>query len=273
MKIFAFDLDGTLLMDNNLVNEYTNNMLQKLAQQGHIIAIATGRGLQKVKPILKNFKAMHYAVCSNGAVIYDIKNDRYKVLNNLNVNYIDYLFELQNKYGWPLTIDSPQADFTTVKGDKGCFPSWVFETAKTMDGNLSRFESQKNVKKYFESNPGEIAKYAFRVKEEDALWLFNEAKSKINDAKIYITNRVYIDINPTGTSKYLGIEAIIKSLNLDNHSLVSFGDSDNDLEMIQNAYIGVAMGNATDNAKNAADIVIGDNNSDSIGKFLESFHE
>lgn len=70
-------------------------------------------------------------------------------------------------------------------------------------------------------------------------------------------------------SKYTGLKSLIDKLKIKNHKVYSFGDSSNDLEIIEHADVGIAMGNATDDLKKAAKIVIGDHNSDTIGATLK----
>lgn len=273
MRIFAFDLDGTLLNSENYVNEYTNEVLKKISDQGDKIVIATGRGLQKVKPILDRFSAIDYAVCSNGAVIYDVKKDSYEVLSTLDVKDLPFMFSIQDKYDLPLVIDSPQRDATTIKGDKGKFPDWAYGGNGVMENDLSIFSDRVETTEYFNKNSTEIVKYAFRMPQELTQEVYEQVVAATKNVVVYITNRVYVDVNPAGTSKYLGIRHIVDNFNLTLESLVAFGDSDNDLEMVQHAHVGVAMGNGTDNVKEVADIVIGHHNSDAIGKLLEAYIE
>lgn len=70
-------------------------------------------------------------------------------------------------------------------------------------------------------------------------------------------------------SKYTGLKSLIDKLKIKNHKVYSFGDSSNDLEIIEHADVGIAMVNATDDLKKAAKIVIGDHNNDTIGATLK----
>ena len=78
----------------------------------------------------------------------------------------------------------------------------------------------------------------------------------------------YIEAIPVGTSKASGLSNVCKGLGIDSSEVIAFGDAENDLEMIQFAGHGVAMGNACDALKDAADEVTLTNNEDGIAHAL-----
>lgn len=73
-----------------------------------------------------------------------------------------------------------------------------------------------------------------------------------------------LDINPKGGTKALGIEKIMESLNLTIENAIAFGDSYNDIDMLEKVKIGVAMGNSNKDIKNAADIITDDIDNDGV---------
>ncbi|WAM01937.1 HAD hydrolase family protein [Mycoplasmopsis felis] len=97
--VFAFDLDGTLLQRNNKANEYTLDVLKKSKESGNINIVATGRGLAKTLPLLesKAIDHMDYLVCSNGTVIYDVKNKSSITLNSLDKNVFDIMKNIASR--------------------------------------------------------------------------------------------------------------------------------------------------------------------------------
>lgn len=100
----------------------------------------------------------------------------------------------------------------------------------------------------------------------ETLKKYSEKYSHLAD--VHIAGEVYLDINPLATSKLTGIEDLGKYIGLTAEDFVSFGDSGNDLQMLEGSGIGICMGNGTAQAKEAADYVIGDNNSDAIAKAI-----
>lgn len=82
----------------------------------------------------------------------------------------------------------------------------------------------------------------------------------------HIAGEVYLDINPHGTSKMTGLEKLAKLVNVPVENTIAFGDSGNDLQMLQGAGLGVCMENGTPEAKEAADIIIGHHKTPALAK-------
>lgn len=81
----------------------------------------------------------------------------------------------------------------------------------------------------------------------------------------------YYEIMPKDVSKGHALLEIAEYLGIDQENIIAFGDQDNDMSMIQMAGVGVAMGNAIDSLKAAADYVTLTNNEDGIAAYLEKY--
>lgn len=75
---------------------------------------------------------------------------------------------------------------------------------------------------------------------------------------------VNIEINPAGVSKASGVAEVCKLLGIEMSEVVAVGDSLNDLAVIEAVGLGVAMGNAQEQVKEAADLIVASNNEDGI---------
>ena len=70
-----------------------------------------------------------------------------------------------------------------------------------------------------------------------------------------IAHADYMEATPLGCTKSAGMRLVLEAVGIPREDSVAFGDSNNDLDMLRYAGIGVAMGNATEEAKAAADMV------------------
>ena len=71
-------------------------------------------------------------------------------------------------------------------------------------------------------------------------------------------------------SKWTAISNLANKMNIKTENIIAFGDDTNDIEMINNAGIGVAMGNAEEQLKSIADFITDTNQNDGVAKFLEN---
>ena len=72
-KLVAIDLDGTLLDSYGQISENNKNAVKDAVNKGTKVVIASGRGVMSVKNFANEIGANEYAVCGNGAVVYDFK--------------------------------------------------------------------------------------------------------------------------------------------------------------------------------------------------------
>ncbi len=81
----------------------------------------------------------------------------------------------------------------------------------------------------------------------------------------------YIEVLPPGASKGRGVQMLLDDLGIAPHEMLAIGDGENDLEMLQMAGVGVAMGNAKTTVKAVADYVASDNNHSGVAEAIEKF--
>ena len=84
-------------------------------------------------------------------------------------------------------------------------------------------------------------------------------------------NPIFMDVVPEGGSKKVGIDAVLKTYGIDRSETMAFGDGQNDIEMLRHAGIGVAMGNAAEEVRDAADYVTAAIDDDGISLALRHF--
>ncbi|AKF41488.1 haloacid dehalogenase [Mycoplasmopsis canis] len=269
-RVFAFDLDGTLLTNDNKAHPKTLKALELSKNNNHINVIATGRGLKNVLPLFENHNLDHidYLICSNGALIYDMKSQKYEIVNNLDPNVFPIIFKKHLKYKSILRVDFIDQNHTILPDNK--IPDWLAKS-HVKDNNLINSVDETFMNNLVFDTNSKITQIALRNEINIAGLATDELKKELKnyDCEVYLTNSVYTDINGKNVSKFNALNKLVNELKLETKNIVAFGDSGNDVEMLKNSGIGVAMGNATVDAKEVAHIIIGDHNTGTIGEFIE----
>lgn len=99
-----------------------------------------------------------------------------------------------------------------------------------------------------------------------------QAKKDLKDSYwLGLTTPKWLELMPLGITKGSGLQALTELLHIPMANVMAFGDGENDIEMLQAAGIGIAMENAMEEVKAAADDITADNNNDGITAALRKY--
>lgn len=249
-KLFAFDIDGTLLNSQLKPLESTRLAIEKLREQGHYVTIATGRSRVLAKPIIENLGFENYILC-NGAAAFKAHQQIYKqllpmdALHQLKAEATDMGIDVA-LVGLDETKRVSSLDLPKMADAMESFGSKLPE----LDLNFAKQEIYSALAYYNHQHEGQ----------------FDE---KYPELRFVRWHPNCVDVLTQGSSKAATILEVAKQLDIDRENIICFGDGMNDREMLSMAGVGVAMGNANAEVKKHADLITDDNNSDGIMKALQ----
>ena len=261
--VLALDLDGTLTDSKKRISERTKESIDKFIAAGGTVALASGRptfGVMPVAKILELDKKGGYILSYNGGCFLDCKNNKQLFMKELTHEYLPILEKQAKDFGinlmtyngdkaYALDIDEQYYmieininHFIRVKADpltpKITFP--IIKCLMTADGDyLAKVE--KEMKKYWEG--------------------------KLN---IVRSEPYFLEVTEVGIDKASTITNMVKKLGKSVDNLICCGDGFNDLSMIRAAGIGVAMANAQERVRAAADYITKSNDEDGIVDVVEN---
>jgi Cof subfamily protein (haloacid dehalogenase superfamily) len=250
-KYIFLDLDGTIIdHKSNSVPKSTKDTIKRLQENGHEIIISTGRPPSLFYDIDKELNIDSYIASNGRIVVYKGKMilnqaiDKDVVQNLVDVavkEEIDLAFESINDYVLNSHFTDLPAKFSDV------FHIHHPEVYKNyhLDHDIYQmilFYTKKDYKKFEDMFPS---------------------------LSFHYSNEYGIDINEKGGMKDLGVKAVIEYLDIDIKDTIAVGDGFNDISMIEYAHLGVAMGNAYEHLKSAADIVTDAVDEDGIYKLFK----
>ncbi len=243
IQLLVFDIDNTLVdRSKQTVEDSAVLAINRAREKGYHILVATGRSFFFIHDDVLNRVNSEYYVTSNGACLNDSNGDiveTHQFSKNTLDNLIDYC--LKNKYALGVKYES----HIGVYGDFNYF-------AKNYSGldhpKIDYLVSDNDRTKSKGAIPLGIYCYAPVAKIEV---LMNQFK----DLNFFPTDYDTIEGTKIGVDKTKTIEEVIDRLGLTWDNVVAFGDGHNDIEMLEKAKVGVAMGNASDYVKTKADYV------------------
>jgi hypothetical protein len=244
-KYFFFDIDGTIAVGqpgNQYIPESTKEALKKLEENGHFIAIATGRSYAMAKDYMEQlgFKNM----VSDGGNGITIDNELITIKPLDYQKCIQLINECKEKgFIWAFSPDNstrrlaPDERFYDFTHD-------VYMKTEVVE-NLNPLDYDKIYKVY-------VA--CFRGEEEQLESLKQLPYCRFHDE--------YLFVEPN--DKSVGIKAIVDCLGGQYKDVVVFGDEKNDLSMFNGEWTSIAMGNAIDELKKKATYITTDCDKDGI---------
>ncbi|MEE0965700.1 MAG: HAD family hydrolase [Bacilli bacterium] len=251
-KYFFFDIDGTLLSEvDKKLPDSCKETLKKLIDKGHFVAIATSRPYCLTYEIAREIGISHY-VCDGGDAF--VIND--EIIELLPLNLKDCLSLAKE------SIDAHIPIATSI------------DTTNNRYSPDSQFINEyPHLMHVFDF----VIKDNFNILEAKAIHKMCILCSKDKENLLPSLNKVphyRLDdqcILVEAVNKYQGILNMMKYLNAPVEDIVVFGDGINDLDMLTQAPISIAMGNAKDEVKHAATYVTSCASQDGIKKACQYF--
>lgn len=258
--LIVTDVDGTLLTDHNTVSDYTSRSLHCLHQLGVPIVLATGRPPRDVVDVVDLLDFDPLCVCANGAIILQPHPQQ---LHNIGILTAEEVLFCVSR----IKASIPQAGFAVEPPELHalfyCDSHYVHPYDDPQTTLVARVEELGlEALKILVSLPG-IGSAALAKIISDIVH---------NEFEVCFFHRVgLVEIAKKGVNKATGIEHLVRQYNLPQHNIIAFGDMNNDKEIIQAVWRGVAMGNASEELKSLTPHTTRDNNSDGIAYELSKF--
>ena len=286
-KIVTVDLDGTLLNSAGEVSDYTKDIIQKSINRGTDVILASGRPINSVESIAYEIGSKNYLISGNGAIVYDIAKkeviyDRF--LNKEQVLNIVRICEENSIYCNVYTemeVIAKSLNYNVL--------FYYKENARKAEGKRTNINIVPNMYKYIEELSQErflkvtvcddnrmifnsIIRKLKLINDIDVLDVSHMSRKVIKDGTSQIPiEYYYTEITNKNVNKWTAIEFLLNKLHIQKEDVIGIGDNVNDKEMIENAGLGVAMGNSSPEMKALADVVVSDNNSEGVAEVIRKF--
>lgn len=262
IKLFAFDIDGTLLDNNSKVTDESREALKKLDDAGIKVVLASGRVFPSIKYNQKLLGIPGPIVATNGSLIsldgreiyksYYIEDDLLKKLYEFCLEYkMDFHFyDEDNYYTNRLNLDR----IKHLKIDNDFGMNYQVDLIIKNDPVSYLINQGKKAIKFQISGIDEK-----EISKEKIIDLLDKDFGK--DLYITASGDSLLEIGNKNATKWTSIEEICDKLGIYTNEVAAIGDAYNDIPMVKGAGLGFAMGNAKDKLKEVADVIVADNES------------
>ena len=284
-KLIAIDLDGTLLNSYGQVSERNREALKKAQEKGIQIVLASGRSTNSVKNIANELGDNNYIICGNGSLVYDLQSDEIiydKFIEKKKALQIIKICEENSIYYNVYT-----ENMVIAKSLSNNVLFYHQENANKPDSRKTKINLVENIYEYIQNIENEnILK--FTISDNSSI-IFNSIIKKLREIKnidvldvAHMSRKIikagteevqmayyYTEITSENVDKWNAIKWLAEKLGIPNEEVMGIGDNVNDKLMIENAGLGVAMGNSAPYIKEIADRIVASNNDDGVAEIIE----
>lgn len=262
----VFDVDGTLTAEGRTIHPVVADAVTDAMKRGKKIAIATGRSISGIRDIVAALKLNIYGgfvIACNGAVVINSRTGECIYNQTVRTDILRPVYDTAKELGAGISVYNDAAkELVTGNGAD----EYIKSEAEA--GHVTVRESQNFVRsidfpvnKIVISGSPELMKKA----EETMIKRFGD---KVN---VLRTDPSYVELLPKFTDKASATDKLVKFLDIDRKKVICVGDSINDISMIRYAGLGIAVGNAGSEVKEAADVVVSSNTDDGVADVIKRF--
>lgn len=251
VKMIFSDFDNTLLnyySNKNYFDDYQINVLKRLGAKGIKFCIVTGRSVIFFKKFFNLLEVVDYIIGSNGACIYDVKNNKYIFQKSIENNDLEMLlgYFVKRKYSFLLNCLNKRYQF----GRWSNVDAYSYEIGQD-------YKCEQVVLSFSKEYGVEVTKF-----------LENLDNIVVNNVTDW-GDKYSFDINLKSVSKGNTVSWLCDKLNIDVIDTVGFGDGINDFSLFKVVGKSVSVGNASDNVKDNTDEVTLCCEEDGVYKYIE----
>lgn len=238
IKLIALDMDGTLLNEEKEISAANRQAIKDAEAKGIHVVISTGRSMATLRDLAKSLSLSSYLVTVNGSEIWD-------------------------EHGELVERNIVQNDLMT----------WMYDLSKTHN---TGYWATSTERVFFDEMPEDLStyqwlKFGYEIKDDEVRELILSELRSRDAFEITNSSPTNIEVNAIGINKAKGIEKVCSLLGITMENVMACGDSMNDIAMIKEAGLGIAMGNAQDIVKEAADWVTASNDEDGVAEAIKKW--
>jgi HAD superfamily hydrolase (TIGR01484 family) len=238
-KLIALDMDGTLLDEHQTVSAENRQWIQAAAEAGVTVMLATGRGIQSALPYALDLQLQSPLVTVNGSEVWRSPHDLWKrtLMDAAWIQRMQQLALEKDTWYWAYAVEG------------------IFNKAQWVE------------------NPASYhwLKFGYYTEDPQLLMQLRSTLEAWGELEISNSHPYNLEINPLGINKASGILEVCGLLGIKMSQVIAMGDGFNDIAMIRAAGLGVAMGNAQEAVKQAADVVAATNEDNGVARIIQKY--
>lgn len=270
IRLIALDLDGTLLSSDKTLSEENRAALERAAEEGIEIVPATGRFYRGMPQIIKELPFVRYVITINGAEVYDTVRQR--TVCGSEIPWERAVAVMERMDSLPVIYDCYQNGW-------GWMTQKFYDNAEGYTKNIHTLDMIRNLRTPVPELKALLRERSAGVQKIQVFFSDMDLRARMLETlpgefpDLFVTSSIVnnIEFNSREAVKGNALRKLAAYLNIPVAETMAFGDDLNDITMLETAGIGVAMGNACEQVRQAADHVTDDCDNNGVAKAMDRF--
>lgn len=270
-RMIAIDMDGTLLSPAGAVTARTKAAVHRCLSAGLLVCFATGRNWTESRTVLEAVAHYDTAVFVGGAVVMDTRQGvtlHRTMMQPALANEVCAFFETRGHAALALQ-DTLSAGFDYLLSEGFALDEATALWMKISNAVVCRVASLQDYRHDHTIRVGVVVDPQSAEQMAEALQGQFGERIVFNRIPLLACGLDVLEVFDPAVNKWQGLLHVAARHGIQRHEIIAIGDDVNDLPMLQNAGLGVAMGNARPHVQAVAKRVIGTNADDGLAVFLE----
>lgn len=260
IKLIALDIDLTLTVEKDKISERNKKAIKAAQDAGVIVTIATGRGFLSSRKIWSALELEGPTIQYGGAMIVHSPDGKPMEVNGLSPEAVAVALNTAHELG----IHAQIFDGDVVVAEKDCDFFTYYHNRTDLPWRI-----EPDLRERMHQDVPKVLAYA---EPEAAIRYAEVFKERLSGmAGVTISSPGFIEINRLGTDKGVALKRLAEMLGIQQEETAAIGDGTIDLSMIRWAGCGVAVANAREEVKAAADLIVPSCEEDGVAYYIENY--
>ena len=285
-KLITIDIDGTLLNSYGDLSIENKEAIRNAINKGIKVVLASGRMPESVRSIAEDVGANEYIIAGNGTLIYDMQKQENIYEQNIPEDKLLQIIDICEQNSIYYTLYSQNSIITSSLNYNVLY--YNYENSKRPEEKKTNINIVSNIKKYIQENNTKILKMTvcdghkvifdriiLKLREISGIEVLDighmSKKAIKNGTEDINVEYYYTEISKKNTNKWLAIEYLMKLLDIKKEEVIAIGDNINDKMMVENAGLGIAMGDSALSSMNIGNYTTTSNNENGVGQAINKF--
>lgn len=264
--LLVLDIDGTLLNSQRMITDLTKETLVDAQKRGKVVAIASGRsisGIRRTASAISLEEFGGYIIAYNGTTVLNCKTGECIYNQTVPVELTAPVYKAAKEAGVGIFVyHDRQKELISGNG----INQYIEADAKACEVTIRETED------FVHTVDFPVNKFLLAGEPEVMKEIEKEMQKKFGgQLNVFRSDPYYVELLPKFVDKGVAVDKLMRHLDIKKDKLICVGDSYNDLPMLRQAGLGVAMGNAQPEVREAADFITDSNDEDGVAKIVQKF--